>query len=314
MGGLVRGRFAPTPSGRMHLGNLFAALLTWLDVRTQGGELLLRMEDLDRDRCHPAYATQLVDDLRWLGLDWDLGYEAGETHHLQSLRGEYYEAALRQLEEKGLLYPCYCSRRERMTAHAPHLSDGSVRYEGHCRHLTDAERIRFLAEGRQAAVRIRVPAERVGFVDENFGVYEENLQQDCGDFILRRSDGVFAYQLAVVVDDAWMGVNRVVRGSDLLGSTPRQIWLFRQLGYAVPCYAHAPLLIDAQGRRLSKRDHDLDMAFLRQSKTPEQLVGFLGYLAGLLDRAEPMSAQELLPLFSWKMVGCQDKVVNQFGD
>lgn len=304
-----RARFAPTPSGRMHLGNLFAALLCWLDARKQGAELLLRMEDLDRERCRPEYAALLADDLRWLGLSWDSGWKEGDRAYLQSQRQAYYEAALRKLEEMGLLYPCYCNRRERLAANAPHLSDGSVLYEGRCRALTESQRLALEQEGRKPALRVRIPKETISFVDGNYGPYTEQLEKECGDIILRRSDGVFAYQLAVVVDDGLMGVTRVVRGHDLLSSTPRQIWLLSQLGFAPPHYCHTPLLIDSQGRRLSKRDRDLDMGNLRTVTTPERLLGILAHLAGILDRPDAISAPELVPLFSWEQVGRADRVV-----
>jgi len=307
----VRGRFAPTPSGRMHLGNLFAALLCWLDVRSQGGDLLLRMEDLDQERCRPEYAEVLADDLRWLGLDWDFGWQGGDLTYLQSRRGEHYEAAFSRLEEQGLVYPCYCTRRERLAVNAPHLSDGSVRYDGRCRRRSAREIADFERQGRKPAFRISVPHRNISFTDGNYGSYCETLDKDCGDFILRRSDGVFAYQLAVVVDDALMGVNRVVRGRDLLSSTPRQLWLFERGGYPAPTYCHTPLLTDRLGRRLSKRERDLDMASLRAHTTPEKLVGLLAYTAGLLPCPLPITARELLAHFSWEKIGQEDKSVGE---
>ncbi len=300
-------RFAPTPSGRMHLGNLFAALLCWLDARQQGAELVLRIENLDEVRCRPAYTAQLCDDLRWLGLDWDRGYP--EAGYLQSERKAQYQTALQVLQEKGLCYPCYCSRKDLLAVRAPHQSDGTHRYAGTCRTLTKAQRNTRDAQGRCPAWRVRVPDETLSFVDGNFGRYAENLQAVTGDFILRRSDGVFAYQLAVVVDDALMGVNRVVRGSDLLPSTARQIWLFRALGYEAPQYIHTPLLTDAQGRRLAKRDKDLDMATLREQYSPEALLGILAHRAGLIDRPDTISLSELLPQFSWEHIGQNNKIV-----
>lgn len=305
---MVRGRFAPTPSGRMHLGNLFAALLCWLDIRAQEGELLLRMEDLDPDRCRPEYAALLAEDLRWLGLSWDLGWQPGDTAYQQSVRGDYYGAAFDRLREQGLLYPCYCNRRERLAANAPHASDGSTLYSGRCRNLTEAARRELEAAGRKPAWRIRVPHEEISFTDGNFGPCSEWLDGGCGDFILRRSDGVYAYQLAVVVDDGLMGVNRVVRGHDLLDSTPRQIWLMRLLGFEPPEYCHTPLLLGEPGRRLSKRERDLDMGVLRCQTTPEKLIGYLAYLGGLIDRPEAVSASELAAHFSWARVGREDRI------
>ena len=298
----IVGRFAPTPRGRMHLGDAFAALLVWLDVRAQGGELVLRMEDLDRERCRPEYRDGLLEDLAWLGLTWDRGYPSEGGEYLQSSREEVYKEAVVRLEEKGLLYPCYCNRRERLAAHAPHASDGTVLYGGRCRGLTPEQRGQLEEQGRRPALRIRVPHEKVAFLDGHYGVQGGDLDTLCGDFILRRSDGVFAYQLAVVVDDALQGVNRVVRGCDLLPSTPQQIWLCQQLGYPVPSYAHVPLLTDGAGRRLSKRDGDLEIAALRQHHSPWEIIGRLAHGAGLLEKAEPITPEELLTVFSWDKV------------
>ncbi len=303
----VRGRFAPTPSGRMHLGNLLAALLAWLDARSCGGELVLRIEDLDTQRTSPELAAQLMEDLRWLGLDWDEG--GLEPAYRQSCRTACYEEAFRALGEQGLLYPCYCSRTERMAASAPHRDDGAVVYSGKCFHLTQAEREALERQGRRPAWRVRCPDVSVTVEDGNCGTYTENLARDCGDFIVRRSDGVFAYQLTVVVDDALMGVNHVVRGRDLLCSAPRQAWLHRVLGYEPPRFFHTPLLLADDGRRLAKRDHDLDMGALRARYTPQELTGLLACYAGLLDRPEKVTAQELVRQFSWAKVPKNDVVV-----
>lgn len=303
----VRGRFAPTPSGRMHLGNLLAALLAWLDVRSRGGVLVLRIEDLDTQRTSPAFARQLMDDLRWLGLDWDEG--GLEPAYMQSRRTAYYEDAFQVLEGKGLIYPCYCTRSERMAASAPHRDDGAVVYSGKCFRLTDVERAELERQGRRPAWRVRCPDQAVTVEDGNCGTYTENLARDCGDFIVRRSDGVFAYQLAVVVDDALMGVNHVVRGRDLLCSAPRQAWLHEVLGYRPPEFFHTPLLLAPDGRRLAKRDHDLDMGVLRERYTAQELTGLLAFYAGLLDRPEKVTAKELVPEFSWAKVPKNDVVV-----
>lgn len=307
----LRGRFAPTPSGRMHLGNLFAALLAWLDIRSLGGEMLLRMEDLDQDRCRLEYAHILAEDLSWLGLNWDFGWKPGNAEFLQSKRTEQYEKALMVLQDQELIYPCYCNRKERLAANAPHASDGTVLYSGHCRAIGENERHKLESSGRRAALRVRVPHVKVSVMDGNYGCYAEWLDESCGDFILRRSDGVHAYQLAVVVDDAEMGVSRVVRGRDLLSSTPRQIWLFEKLGYSPPLYSHTPLLTDSIGRRLSKREQDLDMEALRKYTTPERVVGFLAYRAGIIDRMEAVSARDLVSEFSWGKVSNEDKTVGE---
>ena len=308
--GELRGRFAPSPSGRMHLGNLFSALLAWLSVRSADGVMVLRMEDLDPDRCKEEYAAQLADDLRWLGLDWDEGYEKGGPHgpYRQSERTQLYAAAFQQLEAQGLIYPCFCTRAERLAASAPHRSDGQVIYGGKCRNLTEEERNE-LAKTRRPAWRLTVPDRDMSFTDGLQGYYEENLLSDCGDFILRRSDGVYAYQLAVVYDDGAMEVNQVVRGRDLLDSTPRQLYLYELLGLTPPEFYHVPLLTAPDGRRLSKREKDLDMGALRQRFTPAELTGLLGYWAGQLDRPEPVLPKELAQIFDWSKVPKGDIVV-----
>jgi len=290
---MVCGRFAPSPSGRMHLGNIWSALLAWLSARSAGGRMLLRLEDLDPDRCRREYCDQVMRDYEWLGLDWD-----GEPVY-QSERSERYMQSFLALQECGLIYPCFCSRAERMAASAPHPSDGMERYPGHCRNLTE-ERRHALSLHRKPACRVAVPDREISFTDLVQGYYQENLRSGCGDFIVRRSDGVFAYQLAVVVDDAMMGVNQVVRGSDLLSSTPRQIWLGERLGYPRMEYAHVPLLLAKDGRRLAKRDHDQSLDSLRQRGSARELIGRLGVAAGLMEEYVPVAPGELLPLFSWE--------------
>lgn len=297
------GRFAPTPSGRMHLGNIFSALLAWLSVRSQGGELLLRIEDLDTLRCTVENADILKDDLRWLGLTWDR-----ETAP-QRERSERYEEVLASLREKGHVFPCWCTRGDlKNTPNAPHASDGHPIYPGTCRHLTETERAARAAK-KPPLYRLHVPDEYIAFTDGNYGPQGENLARDCGDFILRRADGVFAYQLAVVVDDIENGVTEIVRGSDLLGSTPRQLYLYRLLEAVPPVYYHVPLLTAPDGRRLSKRDQDLDMGILREKYRPGELLGALAHAAGLLKGKEACSAEELVPLFDWKKVGTEDKTI-----
>lgn len=304
----IKGRFAPSPTGRMHLGNAFCALLAWLSARSQGGSLLLRMEDLDPQRSRESYARLLMEDLRWLGLDWDEGAGvSGEQEELywQSRRKEEYEKALAMLKQQELLYPCFCTRAELHAAEAPHASDGQVIYSGRCRGLTPQER-QAKEKYRRPAIRIAVPEEVISFTDGSRGVYAENLARDCGDFILRRSDGVFAYQLAVTWDDGVMGVSQVVRGSDLLSSTPRQIWLQRLWGFPQPQYYHVPLLLAPDGRRLSKRDGDLDLGALRSRIGPEELIGKLAFWAGILPREEAVTPRELTSLFGWEKVRKQD--------
>ena len=306
---IVRGRFAPSPSGRMHLGNAWSSLLAWLSVRSQGGVMVLRLEDLDRARCKPEFCAGVEEDLRWLGLDWDEGGLAGGALYRQSERDDAYRAALETLERRELLYPCFCTRGQLHAASAPHRSDGDVIYPGTCRDLTEEERVE-RAKIRRPAVRIRVPDAEIGFMDRLQGAYSENLARMCGDFILRRSDGVYAYQLAVVVDDAAMGITEVVRGQDLLTSTPRQIYLQRLLGYQTPDYCHVPLLCAADGRRLSKREADLTLQALRADGVqPETIVGRLAHAARLIDRPEPITPRELIPLFAVERLPKEDIVL-----
>ena len=260
---------------------------------------MLRLEDLDPDRCTQAWCDQVMRDLEWLGLDWD-----GEPVY-QSRRTEAYAAAFRELERQGLVYPFFCPRAERMAASAPHRSDGQAVYDGRCRRLT-AEQREDLARQRNPAWRLAVPDRASSFRDLLQGMYEENLLRDCGDFILRRSDGVYAYQLAVVVDDAWMGVTQVVRGSDLLSSTPRQRYLLELLGCPAPEYGHVPLLLAPDGRRLAKRDRDQELGALQQRFTARELVGRLAHLAGLIPEAAPVSPEELVPLFAWEKLPRRD--------
>ena len=212
MPNMLTGRFAPSPSGRMHLGNVFSALLAWLSVRSRNGRMLLRIEDLDPDRCRPDYIETLKRDLDWLGLDWD------EEQTPQSMRADAYHAEFERLRALGLVYPCYCSRAELHAASAPHASDGNVIYAGTCRSLTEAERT---AKIRKPAWRVIVPDTVITVQDGLQGAYSENLARDCGDFIIRRSDGVYAYQLAVVTDDAAGGVTEVVRGRDVAAKDAR---------------------------------------------------------------------------------------------
>ncbi len=269
--GAVKGRFAPTPSGRMHLGNLLCALLAWLSARAEGGRVVLRIEDLDAMRSPRAYADLLEDDLRWLGLSWDEGGSSGgpDGPYYQSERTALYRAALARLEEQGLVYPCFCSRAQLHAAQAPHLSDGRVLYSGACRDLS-AQEVAQRRRERPPALRLRVSDETVSFVDKHLGPYSENLQRECGDFLVCRSDGVFLYRL---------------------------------LGLPAPTFAHIPLLTAPDGRRLSKRDGDLDLgAIRRRLPGPEPLLGLLGWLCGLLERPEPVRAQELIPLFSWAKI------------
>ncbi len=289
----VVGRFAPTPSGRMHLGNVFAAMLAWLSVRSKNGTLVLRMEDLDTQRTNDEYAQILRDDLNWLGLDWDL-----ETPP-QSRRSRVYDRYFQKLEQMDLLYPCYCTRSQLHSVNAPHLADGTYVYPGTCRDLTPGEGA---AIPRNPAWRVKVPDKTWDFSDLVQGQYRENLATDCGDFVVRRADGVYVYQLAVTVDDGEAEVTEVVRGMDLLSSAPRQMYLQTLFGFPHPQYAHVPMLVAPDGRRLSKRDRDLDMGELRRHATPEKILGILAHSAGLTDKKQPLSARELVDTFSWQKI------------
>lgn len=295
---LVTGRFAPSPTGRMHLGNVFSALLSWLSAKSKRGQWLLRIEDIDPQRSRHEYADLLMDDLNWLGLHWD-----GEVI-LQSCRSDIYEHYFNLLKERGLTYPCYCTRADLLATQAPHESDGRVVYKGICRH-------RKPIEGMAAATRLVVPDRAFTFIDGHYGVQQVNLTEHVGDFIIRRKDGAWAYQLAVVVDDALTGVTEVVRGRDLLLSSPQQMYVAELLGFHIPRFTHLPLLCNAQGQRLSKRDRSLDMESLRQHYTPQQIIGQLAYIARLQPAPHPITANELLPLFSWEKVPCDDLFMNK---
>lgn len=279
----------------MHLGNLWAALLSWLSARSAGGRWVLRIEDLDRQRSRREYALRIQEDLRWLGLDWDEGgVDADGPHapYCQSGRDALYESALEQLKRTGMVYPCRCTRADLLVAGAPHQSDGRVIYGGRCR--PPQLPAPWPEDCGRAAARLYVPPGRIDFVDGVYGPQSVDLQGECGDFVLRRADGQWAYQLAVVVDDADMGVTQVVRGSDLLLSAAQQLYLYRLLHLPEPDYTHIPLLVNESGQRLSKRDSSLAMDVLRERFTPAGLTGRLGYMAGLIPEPAPCTPSELL--------------------
>lgn len=315
----IRGRFAPSPSGEMHLGNAWTALLAWLQVRSQGGSVILRIEDLDPDRCRPEYTAKLLRDLRWLGLDWDEGPDIGGPcgPYRQDERRRLYQDALTALAGRGLVYPCYCTRAEiRAAASAPHAGDDEQPYPGICRSLTAAAGEEKRRQGRRPALRLIVPDETIEFTDGLHGRVAQNIGRTCGDFIIRRTDGVHAYQLAVVVDDAAMRITHVLRGDDLLASTPRQLYLYRLLGLTPPAFAHVPLLISPDGHRLSKRRQDLSLAALRErGLAADEIVGYLAHKAGLIPARRPIAARDLVSLFSLELLPCQAVIVetNAFG-
>ena len=315
---LVRGRLAPSPTGRLHLGNAWAFLLAWLAARSagglsdgvsgglSGGQVVLRMEDIDPERSRPEHAEAIMADLRWLGLDWDEGPDAPGPYgpYEQSRRLEGYAAAIDALTAAGRTYPCFCTRKElRELAGAPHArtaGDGSPAYPGTCRNLTPEQQAELLRQGRKPALRLRCDDISLAFDDRVAGPQRHTLTECGGDFALRRSDGVFAYQLAVVLDDIAMNISQVVRGDDILTSTPRQLFLYQLLNAAPPQYAHLPLVVDAQGERLAKRHQALTLAELRAAgASPGAVVGYLAWRAGLQGAPHKRSASELVAGFSF---------------
>lgn len=319
------GRFAPTPSGRMHIGNIYAMLGAWLSARSSNDAIYLRIEDIDEPRVVPGAADLIMDDLQWLGLDWD-----GAPVY-QSARHRLYEDALRALQrltidDSGavtadatgsatpLIYPCFCSRADIRAASAPQEGDRFMIYPGTCRRLaeTNPDEVRArLAQGRRHSLRIAMPASNstIAFEDRVFGHQECNVTHEIGDSVVRRADGLFSYQLVVVVDDLAMGVDDIVRGRDLLRSNALQIWIRQALtGSTDYSYAHLPLIDNASGQRLAKREKSLDMGILRKhGVTPERVIGYCAWLLGLQGdphstHPQPMSVQEALTEFSWAKV------------
>lgn len=293
------GRFAPTPSGRLHLGNVLCCLLAYLSARSEGGKFLLRIEDVDMPRCPRRLCDQCIEDLRYLGFDWD-----GKPL-FQSERGEIYQEYFDRLSDLGLVYPCFCTRAQLHAAQAPNLGDHEPVYGGACAQLSPEEAAE-RRKTRSPAMRLRVPDKTVAVLDGHYGAFCENLARDCGDYIIRRSDGLWGYQLAVVVDDALSGVTEVVRGRDILFSTPRQVELFETLGFDAPSFYHIPLLTDCRGRRLAKRDKDLDLTALSKVMTPQQILGMLAYSSGVLPENRPAGLAELVKIFDWKNVKRED--------
>ena len=352
----------------MHLGNVFCALLSWLSAKSQGGEWVLRIEDLDPQRSREEYALQLMDDLQWLGLPWD-----GEPVW-QSQRGHIYEEYLRHLTEMGLTYPCHCTRADIMATQAPHETDGRVVYKGTCRPraidaidaigaIDSIGSIDSTIRTVPATTRLIVPDRTIPFTDGHYGPHPLNLAEHCGDYIVRRKDGAWAYQLAVVVDDALMGITEIVRGRDLLLSSPQQIHLRELLFFerktengkrksaskreqrkfiysaereqiqddavglkrktkGIPLTAHHPpltvnffhhpLLCNAEGQRLCKRDKSMDLGYLRnKGTTSQEIIGLLAHLASLTDTPAPITPAELLPLFSWDKVPTEDIILDK---
>jgi glutamyl-tRNA synthetase len=291
---MSRGRLAPSPPGAQHVGNARTFLITWLAARSAGAQLLLRIEDIDSPRVKPGAAEQIIDDLRWLGLDWD------EGPIQQSQRLHHYEEALARLQAQELVYPCTCSRSDvAEAASAPHADSEGPVYPGTCagRRVADAATLRL-----PYAWRLRVN-DSPTFVDGFRGLTHVDLARVGGDFVVWKSSRTPAYQLAVVVDDAAMGVTEVIRGDDLLLSTPRQLLLYRALGWTPPRFIHVPLVVGTDGRRLAKRHGDTRLATLRAAGVrPEALIGLLAWSCGWLDECEPISAKELLPRYCLQTV------------
>jgi glutamyl-tRNA synthetase len=298
----ARGRFAPSPTGPLHLGNARTALLAWLAARSAGAALVMRVEDLDGPRVKPGLEARILAELRWLGLTWDEGPDLGGPvgPYRQSERTARYAAALEQLREAGLAYPCFCSRAEVAAAsQAPHgPGDDGPRYPGTCRSLSPAE-VAARARARRPAWRFRSRPGPVRFVDEVHGPRAHDVAAETGDFVVMRADGVAAYQLAVVVDDAAMGIEEVVRGDDLLASTARQLLLYEALGLAPPRFAHVPLVVGDDGERLAKRHGALSLGELRErGADPRAVVGLLAASAGLAPRGARASPADLVAGFS----------------
>ncbi len=292
------GRYAPSPTGPLHRGNLRTALVAWLQARLAGARFVLRMEDLDRPRVRRGSAARIIEDLRWLGLDWDEGPDTGGPlgPYRQSRRQALYAAALACLRAAERVFPCLCSRADiRNAASAPHGAEGPV-YPGTCRgQAAGVVERRGRARGREPAWRFRVDDRVIECADEIAAPLSQNLCRDVGDFVVRRADALFAYQLAVVVDDALMGVTDVVRGADLLPSTPRQTALFRALGAPLPRFWHVPLLRDAEGRRMAKRDGaDSVAAYRARGGSSPRLTAELAASLGLAPAGVELTAQELL--------------------
>jgi len=299
---LCTGRLAPSPTGMLHLGNAWSFFLAWLSARAENGSLFLRMEDIDPERSRPEWIDGIIRDLRWLGLDWDEApscapSEGSGAVFMQSRRGAYYNGMLERLQAQKLVYPCFCTRRElRELAGAPHgaadgLGDAGAAYPGTCRSLTPEQREEKRLSGKHASLRLRCPegeAGRQDFHDLAAGRQSMTITECGGDFVLRRSDGVWAYQLAVVCDDIAMGVTQVVRGEDILFSTPRQLFLYRCFGAEPPEFAHIPLLCDSEGQRLAKRHKSFSLEALREAGCrPEAVIGWLAWRAGLQEAPVP---------------------------
>ncbi len=304
-----RGRFAPSPTGLMHVGNARTALMAWLSIRSKGGRFVWRLEDLDTPRVVSGMAEAAEKDLNWLGLDWDEGPKQGGAYgpYDQSSRFSLYEEALSQLLEAERIFPCTYSRKDlQALASAPHGAGPGSPYPVSLRPVSlEAGWFEKLNESNSpyASIRFKVQPGTVAFVDKVQGKIEQEVLQEVGDFVVKRRDGMYAYQLAVVVDDIAMRISEVVRGVDLVSSTPRQIQLVRALAGSIPDYAHVPLVLNDKGEKLSKRDQGLTLASLREAGVqPEQLVGYFAFSLGLIDELISLSAGALIDHFRWEKI------------
>jgi glutamyl-tRNA synthetase len=298
-------RLAPSPTGAQHVGNARTYLVAWLSARSRGGVIELRIEDIDSPRIKPGAADEALADLRWLGLDWD-----GEPV-VQTERLPLYEDALAELKRHEFVYPCTCSRSDiAAAASAPHEDHEGPAYPGTCSHRRAADAEELSREGEPFAWRFRVTASPP-FTDLFAGLQHVDLARLGGDFVVWKSAGTPAYQLAVVVDDAAMGVTEVIRGNDLLPSTPRQLLLYRALGHTPPAFAHIPLVVGEDGRRLAKRHGDTRLSALRSAGVEaEALVGLLAWSCGWIDKPEPVAARKLLPRFRLDAIPPRPFVLN----
>lgn len=303
----MRSRFAPSPTGYLHLGNVWTAMLGWLQTKKAGGILVLRVEDIDEQRSKTEYMTAFTEDMLRLGLTWDEGPDVGGPYgpYIQRERYGRYHEAIERLAGMGLIYPCYCSRaRLQAVAGAPHDGDMPV-YDGRCYGMSEAEREK---NDKPPSLRVHVPDCVISYQDGVYGEQCENLRRNCGDFVVRRADGMYAYQLAVSVDDGAMGITHVLRGRDLLNSTGRQIALMRLLGYKNRIeYTHVPLLVDSEGRRLSKRQHGMTVRDLwAAGADSQQILGYLAYKGGLVDTPGRYGFGELVQRFDTAKIGRTD--------
>ena len=298
----MKGRFAPSPTGYIHLGNVWIALLSYISTRQQKGTYVVRMEDIDLQRSKREFGEALLDDLEWLGFEWDEGPRIGgsESTYWQSERQDYYANVLECLALEKLIYPCFCNRaRLQSIASAPHVGELVHRYDGHCRYI-DEKKVKMLSAKKDPSLRLSVDSCEIEFTDRWQGVQHIHLEGELDDYVLRRGDGMYAYNLAVVLDDIAMGITEVIRGDDLLDTTGQQIYLYKTLqqclyskNIKVPSYGHAPLLIDSEGHRLSKRQKSITIRELRDNQwSANRILGELAITGGLVS-ANTLNKREI---------------------